>query len=194
MNIKLTELTDIFFGPHEKGEENGDIKYLVASHFDDFVNPSRFEKSYVSNSDKLTRFILKDNDVILTGKGLRLFAWAYRSEYGTVVPSSLFYILRIKDSSVLIGEYLACFLNSENTISRLKSLSMGTSIPSIQKNELQQVKIFVPPIEEQKRLVDLAKLMDEDVYLTSRLLEKKRTLKKAVVNQFINTRTIQNNK
>lgn len=188
MKYKLSDIAEIYYGPHEKGLMKGNIKYLVSSHFDDSYHPSLFKDSFIAGTKGRERYLLQANDVIVTGKGQRLFAWAYKEEYGEVIPSSLFYIIKIKDSSKLIGEYLANVLNSQKINYKLKSLSGGTSIPSIQKKELGQLSIYIPPIEKQRQVINMAKLLDKDVALATQLLEKKKAFRKGLLNRVINNK------
>ena len=184
MKVKLKSVTEIFYGPHQRAELDGDTKYLVASHFDDLHQPCKFKDSYIDNPKE--QAILKEGDVIFTGKGQRFFAWAYTPDFGRVVPSSLFYILRIQNSELLLAEYLAYYLNSERINAKLRSLSAGTSLPSIQKNELGFFNIEVPSIQEQVKVIELAKLLDQDVQLSSQLLLQKKNLRKGLIDKIIN--------
>ncbi|MCW3785490.1 restriction endonuclease subunit S [Plebeiibacterium sediminum] len=186
MKYRLNDIAQIYYGPYEKAETKGMIKYLVSSHFDEFFEPSLFKESYIDAIKDAEKYILRPNDIIVTGKGQRIFAWAYKEEYGQVIPSSLFYIIKINDSSKLIGEYLANVLNSQKVNHKLKSLSGGTSIPSIQKKELGQLSIYIPPIEKQRQIIDMSKLLDKDVELATQLLEKKKALKTGLLNMIIN--------
>lgn len=186
MKHQLNEIAQIFYGPYEKAETKGNIKYLVSSHFDEFFEPSEFKDSYVDSVKDAEKYILRPNDVIVTGKGQRIFAWAYKVEYGTVIPSSLFYIIKLSNNSNIIGEFLANVLNSEKVNHKLKSLSRGTSIPSIQKKELGLLQINIPTIEKQKQIIELSKLLDKDVTLATELLEKKKALKTGLLNMIIN--------
>ncbi len=186
MKYRLNDIAQIYYGPYEKAETKGKIKYLVSSHFDEFFEPSLFKESYIDAIKDAEKYILRPNDIIVTGKGQRIFAWAYKEEYGEVIPSSLFYIIKINDSSKLIGEYLANVLNSQKVNHKLKSLSGGTSIPSIQKKELGQLNIYIPSIEKQRQIIDMSKLLDKDVELATKLLEKKKALKTGLLNMIIN--------
>lgn len=188
MKYKLADIAEIYYGPHEKTKIKGCIKYLVSSHFDEFLEPSLFKESFVNTVKDADKYLLQPNDVIVTGKGQRLFAWAYKPEFGEVIPSSLFYIIKINEPDKIIGEYLAYLLNSEKMNYSLKALSAGTSIPSIQKNELGQLKVIIPTLEEQRIIVKLASLLDKDVELASKLLEKKRAFRKGLLNRVINNK------
>ena len=181
---KLGEIAEIQFGPYQKTKAKGSFKYLHASHFDDFCEPTYFEESYVESNDRNERFLLQPNDVILAGKGQRIFAWAYKSELGQAIPSSLFYILRTDPNEVL-GSYLASYLNTDRMQYELNLIGSGATITSIPKKELQELKIALPAISEQHRMVSIIKLFDKDVILTNRLLEKKKQLKKGILNTLL---------
>ncbi len=180
----LGETVDTQFGYYSKYQREGEVKYLLASHFDENGQLTKFEKSFISYSDKLQRFLLKENDVILTGKGLRLFAWAYQKDFGRVIPSSLFYLLRPK-TDVFLGQFLAYYLNTARMQHELKQIGAGGTMLSIPKKELMQLKINIPSLKEQHRIVKIANLVDQDIALAMQLLEKKKALKKGLINHLV---------
>ncbi|MFC0875300.1 restriction endonuclease subunit S [Saccharicrinis sp. FJH2] len=186
MRCQLNDIAQIYYGPYEKAKIKGNIKYLVSSHFDELLEPSLFKESFVDTIKDAEKYILQTNDVIVTGKGQRLFAWAYKEEFGKTIPSSLFYIIRLKNSTGIISEFLSITLNSERIIHKLKALSGGTSIPSIQKKELEQLIINIPTLEKQKQVIELSKLLGKDVDLANQLLEKKKAIKTGLLNIAIN--------
>jgi len=185
---KLGEIAEVQFGLYQKKETKGSVKYLTSSHFDSDLNPTLFENSFVKLEDKDNKFLLKSNDIILAGKGQRIFAWAYEEEFGEVIPSSLFYIIRTDENQVN-GNYLASILNSSRKQYELTLLGSGSSMISITKKELLDLEIALPPLEDQKKIVEITKLLDEEISITSQMLEKKRNLKKGVLNELITNKT-----
>jgi len=181
---KLKDIADIQFGLYEKGQRQGSIKYLLSSHFNSSYQPLKFKESFIEVSDKSSKFLLKPNDVILSGKGHRIFAWAYHSSFGAAIPSSLFYTLKL-DSNLILGEYLAYYLNSEKIQSKLKNIGAGATITSIPKRELEQIKIFIPSLKEQAKIVELARLLDKNIDLSKNIIEKKKILKRGLINKMI---------
>ncbi|MBF8151315.1 restriction endonuclease subunit S [Winogradskyella sp. F6397] len=182
---KLGDIAEIQFGAYDKPTQEGVVKYLHASHFDAFYKPSKFENSFVPLNDKNEKFLLQPNDVILAGKGQRVFAWAYNDSFGQVIPSSLFYIIRTHPSKVL-GGFLAQYLNSEKIQYNLKLIGAGATITSIPKKELEQIDVVLPSIEEQIKIVEFIDLLDEDLRLTQDLLIKRKELKKGLINKIMN--------
>jgi restriction endonuclease S subunit len=185
MKKKLDELAEISYGTYDKPMLEGTHQYLVASHFDDFYELTEFADSFIDLKAKDKKFQLIENDVILAGKGSRNFAWAYELIDGPCVPSSLFYILRPKSIEIL-GKYLAYFLNSEKTQFALKNMATGRGMPSIPKKELIQLEIEVPPVAEQKRIIALVDMMDEEIQLDYQLITLKQQRKKGIINKMIN--------
>ena len=81
------------------------------------------------------------------------------------VPDSVFasYLIRaIPDLSAVLPRYLMYFLRSPTYWAQLESSSRGTGQPNVNAKSLGLLKIPLPPLEEQKRIVEkLDKLMLE---------------------------------
>lgn len=182
--LKIGEIADIQFGPHLKASNKGTIKYLLAGHFDENLNPTNFQNSFVLPGPKTERFLLHPNDVILAGKGHRTFAWAYNENIGPTVPSSLFYLLRTPKKLVL-GKYLAAVLNSEQIQHKLGLIGAGATVTSIPKKELNQLEIQIPTISDQQKFLKIYSLLEKDIKLTDKLLNEKRILKRGIVNELL---------
>lgn len=187
--MTIEEITSsIQYGPHLKADNKGDVKYYVSSHFDEESKPNLFKSSFLQSSDKVAKYLLKEGDILLTGKGNRLFAWAYTTDLGLVVPSSLFFVLRVK-SDIIKGEYLAEMLNSDKMQHQLHQIAAGASILSIPKGELMKLKISTPPISDQEKLCEAAKNLDQNIALTKKLLQQKQILKRGLINKYTNLQT-----
>jgi restriction endonuclease S subunit len=74
-------------------------------------------------------------------------------------------------------------LNSHTTQTLLKGQAIGTSIPSISKQVLENLEIAVPSIETQKAIVEISKLRKKEKYLKQEI-EKLR--EKQIQQQIIN--------
>lgn len=188
MQFKVTKITGVQYGTYAKASNEGELKYLNVGHFDGFGKLTKFSQSYIDRSTKNMKFILRDNDVILAAKGSRNFAWAYKEEYGACIPSSAFYIIRMNPDEVL-GGYLAYYLNTDKTQYMLKQMVTGSGMPSIPKKEFMELSITVPTIEKQKKIIEVAELLDEDIELTHQLLSSKKILKKGIINKMITNQT-----
>lgn len=177
----IKQLTKVNFGPYFRSSTKGKVKYLLAGHFDDSYEPINFEDNYISE-DEAANYLLTEQDVILAAKGQRVFAWHYMSSYGPCVASSLFYVIRVEDPSVLPA-YLALALNADQA--KLKNLGRGATVTAIPKAELNNLMIPLPSVEEQEKYIALADQMSQSVRLTAHLLEHKKTLKDNVIKHLL---------
>jgi len=182
---KLGNIADIQFGLHQKSQASGEIKYLLVRHFDENLKPTLFEGSFISNDDaRVGRAMLEPNDVLFAGKGFRQFAWAYDKSLGTAIASSVFYVIK-PDPSIILSEYLAITLNSDRMKHVLKAIGLGATIPSIPIKELREIKIPIPPMEDQRKIVEYAKLHQQEIAITQQLLQKKKEIFKSFIKKAI---------
>ena len=137
-------------------------------------------------NERVEKFQLSDNDVILAAKGSRNFAWAYKEESGPCVPSSAFFIIRTNPNKIK-GEYLANVLNSKLVQYQIKNMATGGGMPSIPKKEFNELEVFVPSLEFQSKVIKMAEMLDENIELTAELLRQKKELKKGVINKMISS-------
>lgn len=185
MHKRLKHICSAQFGPFLRNQDKGTCKYLTASHFDSNCQPTKFENSYVAEGKKTEQYLLQKGDVLLAGKGHRLIAWAYQSEMGKCIASSLFYVLKLEQDYIL-PQYLALFLNSTKPQHQLAFMSSGATIQSLPKNEMLELKIQIPSLDKQQQIVNLAQAQQKEVNLYQEVLNQKNKLNQAIINQLIN--------
>ena len=107
------------------------------------------------------KHLLKDGDVLFSAKGSKNFAAVYEGHNPAAVASTSFFVIRLNDKRIL-PEYFAWFLNSQVTQSLLKGQAIGTSIPSISKQVLENLEMAVPSIEIQKAILQITALRNKE--------------------------------
>ena len=186
--VLLSEVTQSCFGLYERPDANnlGDLRYLQGADFDnDGLIKTKVSASIDSKKIDYMSHILTEGDVLLAIKGLRNFSWAYDESAGDAVASSLFLVLNCDREKLLPG-YLALFFNQPRTQAKLKTLSAGITVQSISKGEVMKMKIDLPPLNEQARIVKLAQMMQQEIELTERIMEKLKVKRKAVLAELMN--------
>ena len=103
---------------------------------------------------ELEPLLLREGQLILAGKGIRHFAWAYRTAAGPCIASSLFCMLTIRTEGV-DPRYLALVLNSASCGRALTAIAKGATLPVIPKRELANLSVPVPPLDRQLAIVKL---------------------------------------
>ncbi|MFN3998606.1 restriction endonuclease subunit S [Algoriphagus sp.] len=157
MKKLFNQITKIQTGLFAKPLGEGDVIYLQVKHFDE-----NGQLQSALHGDLLSDYIsekhlLKNGDVLFAAKGSKNFATVFEDHNKPAVASTSFFVIRPTNKKVL-PQYLAWFLNSHSTLTLLKSQAIGSSIPSISKQVLENLEVAVPSIEIQKTILEIAKL------------------------------------
>lgn len=121
------------------------------------------------------RYLVRQGDVLFLSRGVRPWALALSHPiHKTIVPSS-FYILRV-DSSWVRPEYVAWFLNHPKTQTVFGEIARGSNIPFVSMSEFEKLKIPVPELEVQHRIVALAQLCEREQELIHALAVRREQL------------------
>lgn len=99
---------------------------------------------------------LQPGDVIFVARGARNYALCLENVPMPAVCSQYFFLLRIK-STGLLPEFLAWQINRAPAQRYLAKNAEGTDQLSIRRGVLEALPITVPPMEQQHRIVALAK-------------------------------------
>lgn len=83
----------------------------------------------------------------------------------------------------ILPQYLTWFLNSYETQTLLKGQAIGTSIPSISKQVLENLEISVPNIETQKAILQITKLRNREKELKQQIeMLREKQIQQQIIN------------
>lgn len=168
MKTLIKNISQIQTGLFAKPSGKGEVVYLQSKHFDEsgqlhsILHPNLMAEGI---SDK---HLLKDGDVLFAAKGTKNFAAVFENHNEQAVASTSFFVLRPTDKKVL-PEYLAWYLNYHSTQTLLKGQALGTSIPSISKQVLENLEITVPGIEIQMAILQITELRKKEKSLKQKI-------------------------
>ncbi len=122
-------------------------------------------------------FILKPGDVLFACRGVRMQAAAFTfSEMKNAVAGAQFFLLRNLAPSVL-PEYLAWAINSPASQTYFTENTSGSYVPLVTLDILKDLQIPVPPVDTQRRILELHKLGTSEHQLLSKITQlRKRVL------------------
>ncbi len=167
--MKLSQITSITSGINERRNPQGSIYYLSAS---DFIAPHTLDpllEPSIMPSPKLEKHFLNKGDVIILSKGHHGFvAHSYQAIKEPAVASSIFMVLRDINPKVL-PEYLAWYINLKATQKELINFSRGSALPAINKRILSDLKIQIPDLETQRKIVRLDSLKKAETKIINKL-------------------------
>lgn len=180
MKTLIKSITSIQTGLFAKPLGEGDVIYLQVKHFDEMGQLQSALHGDLLSAYISQKHLLKNGDVLFAAKGTKNFATVFENFNEPSVASTSFFVLRPTDKKVL-PDYLAWVLNSHTTQTLLKSQAIGTSIPSISKQVLENLEIAVPSIEMQNAILQITKLRNKE----KSLRQKIETLREKQIQQQI---------
>lgn len=176
----LKNLANIQTGLFAKPDGIGELVYLQSKHFDEYGQLHTVLHSDLMAKGISEKHLLKDGDVLFAAKGTKNFAAVFENHNEPSVASTSFFVIRPTDKKVL-PQYLAWVLNNQTTQTLLKGQAIGTSIPSISKQVLENLEITLPNIEIQKVILQITKLRNKE----KSLKQKIETLREKLIQQQI---------
>jgi restriction endonuclease S subunit len=157
----IKDITNIQTGLYAKPAGIGELVYLQSKHFDEYGQLHSVLYPDLVAEGISEKHLLKDGDVLFAAKGTKNFAAVFENHNEPSVASTSFFVLRPSDKKVL-PQYLAWFLNNHTTQTLLKGQALGTSIPSISKQVLENLEMPVPDIKTQIAIVEISKLRNKE--------------------------------
>jgi restriction endonuclease S subunit len=168
MKVTLKDITNIQTGLFAKLLGEGDVIYLQVKHFDEEGKLQSALHGDLLSAYVSEKHLLKDGDVLFAAKGTKNFAAVFENHNQPSVASTSFFVIRLADKKVL-PQYLAWYLNNHTTQTLLKGQAIGTSIPSISKQVLENLEITVPNIEIQRAILQITKLRNKEKSLKQKI-------------------------
>lgn len=168
MKTLVKDITNIQTGLFAKPAGIGELVYLQSKHFDEFGQLYSVLHPDLPAEGISEKHLLKDGDVLFAAKGTKNFATVFENHNEPSVASTSFFVIRPTDNKVL-PQFLAWFLNNHTTQTLLKGQAIGTSIPSISKQVLENLEIPVPDIKTQRAIVEISKLRNKEKSLKHKI-------------------------
>ncbi len=182
MHKKIQDISEIRFGYYAQPEETGTIPYLQVRLFNEQGNLTQKPDEFIKLDNKSESHLLKEGDVLLVGKGNRLFAWCYRESFGPYIASSIFFVLR-PYQQIIYPEYLSIVLNISKSKTIFQQLGGGSNIFSIRKSELGSFEIPLPSMDKQIEIAEYTTLYQKDLALSYEILSQKKKLYQGVISK-----------
>lgn len=171
-----------FQGKTSEGNNYSGIK-LKDVNSDGIINYEGLEKF---NFDKMNeKYLLKKDDILFKAKSGDNTAALIDCELDNTVAAAQYIIIRVKDKEELDPGYLAMYLNSEYAQDYFKKHSEGTALSIVKIKSLEDLEIKIIPIEKQKELAKIYKLMKEEKVHMEKLAQTREKQFKAYLREIL---------
>jgi len=153
--------------------ENGKMVDEPLKYID--LDNDEFEKYRVECGDILFN---RTNSLDLVGK-----TGIYELEGDHVFAS---YLVRLKTNSRADSHYLNYYMNSSEAQNRMMDFATkGVSQANINANSIQQVKLPLPPVEEQKEIADRLSSIDSQIEANDQYMSQLKRLKRGLMQDLL---------
>ena len=171
MRKKIKEIAVIRSGAYIKEGPKGEICYLQVNDFNKVENKFFLLKPSLELNSNTKKHLLCEGDILLAAKGTSNFCVVFHEEIGKAVASSSFLVISIIDSNIVCSDYLCWVLNRDDTLTFLKANAVGSAMPSITKTLIEDYEITIPPIQVQKKIVEVSRLQQQEQQLYSQIFK-----------------------
>ena len=179
-------VTEVKYGTSRPAVDGGKYPYLRMNNLTydghlDFTDLKRIdipdneiEKCIVHKGDVLFN---RTNSIELVGK-----TCVFDEDEDMVIAG---YIIRIRLKSAVLPLFLSCFMNTDFMKKKLRAMAKGAvNQANINAKELQEIDIYIPPLELQEQFADFVKQVDKSKLAVKQVLEKAEVLKNALMQEY----------
>lgn len=131
--------------------------------------------------------VLRDGDVLFRSRGDKNQAVVVEGCPKNVIAASQLFIVRMKTDSVLPA-YLGWYINQRPAQRYFDRYARGSYIRLINKSTLGELKVVIPPVEMQKKIVKVYKLGLREKELVDEISKKRSEVTKEILLRCISGR------
>jgi type I restriction enzyme M protein len=182
------ELGSVLYRPNTSLEDEPqiDVRKISVQNLEGALSQSSINTHELKTGGKRGTYILSDNPVLLLARIGKKLKPTILANYQSLAFDFMNVFYYEVDTSKVLLEYLIVELEKPYVISQIERLQTGTTIPSLRRMDLEGLKIRIPTLEEQKRIVDeekqrLVQIAEEEL----KSLTEKIGLERADANSFL---------
>ena len=174
---KLADIASVSMGysfrSRVEPEEDGYISVVQLRNIREDGTLDTDELVSVSLDKVKSSYWLHPRDIVLCSRGVSMPAALVPDDLGRAIAASPVLLIRLT-SEMLDPEYLVWFLNHPSLGQRqLSSIQRGTSMPIVNKRELLDLEVVIPPMSSQIEISALSALHIQESNLLEKVQEKR---------------------
>lgn len=181
--IALGTLANIQVGYQAKSsiheDAQGKYRLIQSKNFDSFHHLQSNNLIAFLPDRKPETYSVSKGDILFQARGVAHFACCIEEDLKDTLAAGSFYILHVKNKDIL-PQYLAWWLNQAPAQAYFHSEARGAGISFIAKDTLSLLKIHIPALSVQEKVVKIIRLAEHEQVLLDRLASLRFHLAQAV--------------
>lgn len=153
-------------------DPDGTHQIILAKHLPD-KGPYVYKREHelrIRPERPSEKYLVSAGDILFMSRGSFNRAILLASVPNPTLATASFYIIKPKE--IIEPGYMAYCLNQEPIQLKIAEIRTGAGTPLVPRSDLSQIRIVLPPIEEQRKIAEIGKLMLHEKRLAIRMLEK----------------------
>ena len=148
------------------------------------VETRKLRRVPVRDAQKLTRFVLREGDILVVRQGSLGRLALIGADCATWLYSSS--CLRIRARRELLQpEYLVSVLSYPPTLDELLEQALPGTVPSINSEVLNNLRIVLPSVKQQQGISEITSDIEAQICVHAEIIERLETLKPAIFRDLI---------
>lgn len=179
MTAKLAEAAEIRMGytfrSRLEPEMGGDVAVIQMKDIDDsnLLHPENLVR--IQMPELKDKHLVQEGDLMFKSRGISNAASLVAGNLGRTVLAAPMMLIR-PDANKVDAAYLQWFINQPSTQNILSTQAAGTAVKMISKAALEQLVIAIPPLETQRRIVEIGRIASLEARITTELMDRRKVL------------------
>lgn len=179
-------VNEVKYGTSKPSVENGEYKYL---RMNNLTYDGRFDLTdlkFISlDNDELEKCVVRKGDVLFNRtNSLDLIGKTAEFDFNEDMVIAG-YIIRIRLKETIVPKFFSMYMNTDEMKLHLRTMAKGAvNQANINAQELQEIPIYLPPIELQNQFVNFVRQVDKSREEVKKSLEKTQQLYDSLMQEY----------
>ena len=185
--VGLESICNFEYGFSDIAKDRGSVRFIRITDIEQSGKIKEVNKKFIDISRSNIKYLLQKNDLLVARTGATFGKTAiFDKRYLAIFAS---YLIRLKFiNSNILPKYYWFFSQSKAYWEQAYNLVKGGAQPQFNSNVIKKIEIPLPPLSEQKKIVDILSSWDSAIETTDKLISAKEKqfkwlLKKLITDQ-----------
>ncbi len=150
--VELGQICKTEYGYTESAKDNGNTRFIRITDIDENGLLKKDDKKYINLTNDSRKYLINPSDLLVARTGATYGKTLHFNSSEQAIFAS--YLIRLNfDNSRILNKYYWIFTLSEDYQNQKVVLSQGGAQPQFNANSIVKIKIPLPAIETQKKIV-----------------------------------------